>query len=191
VGVRIEPTTLMFYGLGTRELLRTRANALTPSRSCGYGVCDQPVHRHARRSCRSACSAGPVRRVAHPQTAQPQTATASQRYKRHDKRWKRYEKQRPGHHVQIDVKFIEPIAGAAGRRGGRNTYYKFTAIDYFTRLRVLRIGPAPARPGRREGLSRGRLRRSRADLLPLRRHSAASGRVTVEFERHVKYADST
>jgi transposase len=34
---------------------------------------------------------------------------ASQRYKRHNQRWKRYEKQRPGHSVQIDVKFIEPI----------------------------------------------------------------------------------
>jgi hypothetical protein len=41
---------------------------------------------------------------------------ASQRYKRHDKRWKRYGKQRPGHHVQIDVKFIEPVPAAAGRR---------------------------------------------------------------------------
>jgi transposase len=28
---------------------------------------------------------------------------ASQRYKRHTGRWKRYEKQRPGHYVQIDV----------------------------------------------------------------------------------------
>ncbi|MFH8485328.1 hypothetical protein ACH4F9_07555 [Streptomyces longisporoflavus] len=35
---------------------------------------------------------------------------ASQRYKRHDCRWKRYEKQLPGHRVQIDVKFIEPLA---------------------------------------------------------------------------------
>jgi transposase InsO family protein len=65
----------------------------------------------------------------------------SQRYQRHDKRWKRYEKQRPGHHVQIDVKFIEPIAGVTGRRGGRNKYYQFTAIDDCTRLRVLRIYP--------------------------------------------------
>ncbi|MFG3604732.1 helix-turn-helix domain-containing protein [Micromonospora chersina] len=64
----------------------------------------------------------------------------SQRYKRHDKRWKRYEKQLPGHRVQIDVKFIEPI-GSAGRRGGRNKYYQFTAIDDCTRLRVLRIYP--------------------------------------------------
>jgi hypothetical protein len=30
IGVRIEPTTLMFYDLDTRELLRTRANPLTP-----------------------------------------------------------------------------------------------------------------------------------------------------------------
>ena len=37
---------------------------------------------------------------------------ASQRYKRHDKRWKRYEKQLPGHRVQIDVKFIEPPIAA-------------------------------------------------------------------------------
>jgi transposase InsO family protein len=30
VGIRIEPTTLMFYDLATRELLRTRKNPLTP-----------------------------------------------------------------------------------------------------------------------------------------------------------------
>jgi len=65
----------------------------------------------------------------------------SQRYKRHDKQWKRYEKQLPGHRVQIDVKFIEPIAGVTGRKGGRNKYYRFTAIDDCTRLRVLRIYP--------------------------------------------------
>jgi transposase InsO family protein len=66
---------------------------------------------------------------------------ASQRYKRHDKRWTRYEKQLPGHRVQIDVKFIEPIPGAQSRRGGRNKFYQFTAIDDCTRLRVLRIYP--------------------------------------------------
>ncbi|WP_399896619.1 hypothetical protein ACGH7X_41765 [Streptomyces sp. BBFR51] len=67
---------------------------------------------------------------------------ASQRYKRHDRRWKRYEKQLPGHRVQIDVKFIEPLASMPqGRRGGRNTYYQFTAIDDCTRLRVLKIYP--------------------------------------------------
>ncbi|GAA2460001.1 hypothetical protein GCM10010191_95490 [Actinomadura vinacea] len=40
------------------------------------------------------------------------------------------------------MKFIEPIAGVTtGRRGGRNKYYQFTAIDDCTRLRVLRIYP--------------------------------------------------
>ena len=62
---------------------------------------------------------------------------SSQRYKRHDRRWKRYEKQLPGHRVQVDVKFIEPIAASAG--GGRKRYYQFTAIDDCTRIRVLRI----------------------------------------------------
>src|SRR5580693_3524231 len=62
---------------------------------------------------------------------------ASQRYKRLDKRWKRYEKQLPGHQVQIDVKFIAPITAAKAKK-----YYQFTAIDDCTRLRVLRIYPA-------------------------------------------------
>jgi len=62
---------------------------------------------------------------------------ASQRYKRLDKRWQRYEKQLPGHQVQIDVKFIEPLKGAL-----RKKHYQFTAIDDCTRLRVLRIYPA-------------------------------------------------
>jgi hypothetical protein len=31
VGIRIEPATLMFYDLSTRELLRTRPNPLTPA----------------------------------------------------------------------------------------------------------------------------------------------------------------
>ena len=63
---------------------------------------------------------------------------ASQRYKRHSIRWKRYEKQRPGHQLQIDVKFIEPL----GQKGLRPTkYYQFIAIDDCTRLRVLRAYP--------------------------------------------------
>jgi transposase InsO family protein len=77
---------------------------------------------------------------------------ASQRYKRHDRRWKRYEKQLPGHRVQIDVKFIEPLPAAPARPGTTSTnpatpgrrrkYYQFTAIDDCTRLRVLKIYPA-------------------------------------------------
>jgi transposase InsO family protein len=62
---------------------------------------------------------------------------ASQRHKRHDRRWKRYEKPLPGHRVQIDVKFIQPLAGASKPK----KYYQFTAIDDCTRLRVLRIYP--------------------------------------------------
>jgi hypothetical protein len=63
---------------------------------------------------------------------------ASQRYKRRTQRWKRYEKQRPDHQLQIDVKFIEPITSAPARR---KRYYQYTAIDDCTRLRVLRIHP--------------------------------------------------
>jgi transposase InsO family protein len=58
---------------------------------------------------------------------------SSQRYRRHQDRWKRYEKPEPGHRIQIDVKFITPLAGA------RKKHYQFTAIDDCTRLRVLRI----------------------------------------------------
>lgn len=63
---------------------------------------------------------------------------ASQRHKAHDRRWKRYEKQQPGHRVQIDVKFIGPIKNSAGKA---KKYYQYTAIDDCTRLRVLRIYP--------------------------------------------------
>ncbi|MEU7851978.1 leucine zipper domain-containing protein, partial [Micromonospora parva] len=62
---------------------------------------------------------------------------ASQRYKRRSIRWKRYEKQRPGHQLQVDVKFIEPL----GQSGRKKRYYQYTAIDDCTRLRVLRACP--------------------------------------------------
>uniref|UniRef100_UPI00300AF565 IS481 family transposase n=1 Tax=Streptomyces sp. CA2R101 TaxID=3120152 RepID=UPI00300AF565 len=62
---------------------------------------------------------------------------ASQRYKRHTTRWKRYEKQRPGHQLQVDVKFIEPL----GQSGRKRRYYQYTAIDDCTRLRILRAYP--------------------------------------------------
>jgi len=62
---------------------------------------------------------------------------ASQRYKRHNERWKRYEKQRPGHQLQVDVKFIDAIPGT----GRARKHYQYTAIDDCTRLRVLRVYP--------------------------------------------------
>jgi transposase InsO family protein len=61
---------------------------------------------------------------------------SSQRYKRHERRWKRYEKQLPGHRIQVDVKFIDPKTRGPGRL---KRYYQFTAIDDCTRIRVLRI----------------------------------------------------
>ena len=36
---------------------------------------------------------------------------SSQRYKRHDRKWKRYQRQLPGHQIQIDVKLVDAIAG--------------------------------------------------------------------------------
>ena len=47
----------------------------------------------------------------------------------------RYEKQVPGHHVQLDVMFLQ-FKGEDGRRLKR---YQFTAIDDATRIRALRI----------------------------------------------------
>jgi transposase InsO family protein len=73
---------------------------------------------------------------------------ASQRYKRRDLRWKRYEKQQPGHRVQVDVKFVEPLPAAAGGAkpevkpaGKRGKFYQYTAIDDCTRLRIMKIYP--------------------------------------------------
>ena len=63
---------------------------------------------------------------------------SSQRYKPHKQRWKRYEKQGPGHHVQVDVKFLTPIKD---KNGKLRKHYQFTAIDDCTRVRVLRIYP--------------------------------------------------
>jgi transposase InsO family protein len=57
----------------------------------------------------------------------------NQKYKKHELRWKRYEKPIPGHRIQIDVKFLERI------KDTRKRYYQFTAIDDCTRLRVLKI----------------------------------------------------
>jgi hypothetical protein len=61
---------------------------------------------------------------------------AYQRYQRHDRKWKRYEKPKPGHAVQVDVKFIAPLSSSSSKK-----YYQFTAIDDCTRIRVLRLAP--------------------------------------------------
>lgn len=41
---------------------------------------------------------------------------ASQRYRRHVDRWKRYEKPLSGHRVQIDMRFIAPLPGSRKKR---------------------------------------------------------------------------
>jgi transposase InsO family protein len=58
---------------------------------------------------------------------------ANQKHRRHEKRWKRYEKQQPGHRLQVDVKFLERIPGSKKR------LYQYTAIDDCTRIRVLKV----------------------------------------------------
>jgi transposase InsO family protein len=58
---------------------------------------------------------------------------ANQKHRAHSKRWQRYEKARPGHRLQMDVKFLERIPGT------RKRLYQFTAIDDCTRIRVLKV----------------------------------------------------
>lgn len=58
---------------------------------------------------------------------------ANQRYRPHAERWRRYEKPQPGHHIQIDVKFLDALPGHQRR------HYQYTAIDDCTRLRVLKV----------------------------------------------------
>ena len=58
---------------------------------------------------------------------------ANQKHQPHRKRWQRYEKPLPGHRLQLDVKFLERIAGT------RKRLYQFTAIDDCTRIRVLKV----------------------------------------------------
>src|SRR6185437_609082 len=55
------------------------------------------------------------------------------KYERKKHQWKRYEKQKPGHRLQVDVKFLQRIPGSSKR------FYQFTAIDDCTRIRVLKI----------------------------------------------------
>jgi transposase InsO family protein len=55
------------------------------------------------------------------------------KYERSKNKWKRYEKQMPGHSIQVDVKFLQRIPGT------RKRFYQFTAIDDCTRVRVFKI----------------------------------------------------
>ncbi len=48
---------------------------------------------------------------------------------------KRYQKQVPGHHIQMDVKFLTFI----GNKGEKVRRFQYTAIDDATRVRALKI----------------------------------------------------
>ena len=58
-----------------------------------------------------------------------------QSQKKYDRKrnWKRYEKQKPGHALQVDVKFVNRVPGS------KKKFYQYTAIDDCTRIRVLKI----------------------------------------------------
>jgi len=55
--------------------------------------------------------------------------------KRHVKTIKRYEKQVPGHHIQVDVKLLN-FKDESGKKVRR---YQYTAIDDATRIRTLKV----------------------------------------------------
>tara|TARA_B110000003_G_scaffold250406_1_gene263393 strand:- start:195 stop:719 length:525 start_codon:yes stop_codon:yes gene_type:complete len=48
---------------------------------------------------------------------------------------KRYQKQVPGHHIQMDVKFLTFI----GKKGEKIRRFQYTAIDDATRVRALKV----------------------------------------------------
>ena len=48
---------------------------------------------------------------------------------------KRYNKQVPGHHIQMDVKFLTFI----GKKGEKTRRFQYTAIDDATRVRALKV----------------------------------------------------
>ena len=86
------------------------------------GLCDRPRRPHT--SPRST-PAAVVSKILY--------LRQSQKHQPHGKRWQRYEKPRPGHRLQLDVKFLERIPGT------RRRFYQFTAIDDCTRIRVLTV----------------------------------------------------
>lgn len=55
--------------------------------------------------------------------------------KRSRSKFKRYEKKVPGHHVQVDVKFLF----FNDKQGERLKRFQYTAIDDYTRIRALKI----------------------------------------------------
>jgi transposase len=73
---------------------------------------------------------------------------ANQKYQPHGKRWQRYEKPQPGHRLQLDVKFLERIAGTRRRciRSPRSMTARGFASSRFT-MRVTNGPPSCHRRG--------------------------------------------
>jgi transposase InsO family protein len=59
----------------------------------------------------------------------------NQRKRTIESRYKRYEKQVPGHRIQVDVKFLNFI----GKDGRKLRRFQYTAIDDSTRIRALKV----------------------------------------------------
>ena len=103
---------------------------------------------------------------------------ASQRYQRRALRWKRYEKQRPGHQLQVDVKFIEPL----GQTGRRRKFYQFTH-------RRLHPAPGAARLPPLRPEDRHRIRRPRHGQAAVRSRAGAN-RQRIRIRRLVPLASA-
>jgi transposase-like protein len=88
-----------------------RASTTTSARPRSRCTCGATTtSRSATRACGGSSNAPDLNRL-----------PASQRYQRHDRRWKRYEKPLPGHQVQIDVKFIQPLPRGPSPTPGAST----------------------------------------------------------------------
>jgi transposase InsO family protein len=69
----------------------------------------------------------------HPASARSESSAGQSQETAAGRAWKCCEKPQPGDRLQLDVKFLERIAGTGKR------LYQFTAIDDCTRIRVLKI----------------------------------------------------
>jgi transposase InsO family protein len=98
-----------------------------------YHLGQQPIAWYLLRYHDIKISPGAVRNVLvrNGMNRLPHNAKRSQRVQL----WQRYEKKVPGHHIQVDVKFLN-FTDTSGQRVRR---YQYTAIDDATRVRALKI----------------------------------------------------
>ncbi len=98
-----------------------------------YHLGQQPIAWYLLRYHDIKISPGAVRNVLvrNGMNRLPQNAKRSKRVQL----WQPYEKQVPGHHIQVDVKFLN-FTDRAGQRVRR---YQYTAVDAATRIRALKV----------------------------------------------------